>query len=159
MDILEVLVLEHEKEFATKLLLPFSVDSITDFKIPVYRMEISPELVILIYKINSDISIHPSILDHIFPHLKSIIILSDGDIFKHWKFSAEITEKLNQYLDKLPSVLAITEEENREKLPEYILNNGLFLGPKSRMLILDLGKSDRVKQVWKLAMGDLMSIL
>ena len=157
MQIIETLVLEQHEGLFDILSGFLALDFIDELDVPVFRLEIDPELVILIYKLNAEQQVRNELLDNIFPHLKSVIIASERDSFGEWNFTPAISERLNTLEGEAAVILALEQSKDlMEKSPDYIIENGFSLGKRSRLLFWNPENKDSIKKVWKIAWGDLL---
>ncbi len=156
MQVIEVLALEQFTGLFEKIAKILPLNRIHGYQIPVWRLEIDPDLVVLIYQFDLAHEVPLFLLDNIFPHIKSVVALSTKENFGEWKFPSGVDERLNDLSGKAAVVLAIADAEN--SLFEYIVNNGLYLGKKGRMVFWNPVDRESIKRVWKMVLSDLMIV-
>jgi hypothetical protein len=153
MTIIEIIMLEQSPGVYSKLIQHFSFDIINSYDIPVLRLEIDPELVVLIYRFNMEVQPRETLLDNIFPHIKSIIVLTGGEDLQNLVFPENLVERLSEYFNRIPTIIAVPESNGGIlKVPAYIEEHGLYLGPGNRMVFFNEESRESVQRVWKLTL-------
>ena len=156
MQIIETLVIEQAPEMFSGMgeILPLS--DLEQVEVPIYRFEVDSDLVILIYRLNSERQIKKEILDNILPHLKAVILLFDRSLFSTENYSLPFWDQLMEREREVPVILAVKAENADIALSEKIKSRGLYLGEKSRMMFWDPADRASLLRIWQEGWGNLL---
>jgi hypothetical protein len=157
MKIIEVLVLEQEKGLFLEISRKLCLVKIEDSPFQAFRLEIDPDLLIYFYLFNS-LAIMPSdFTEDILPHLKRILILAGDVSFRRWNFSEELSVLLEQYREKILTVVVLAVNDGKSKpRPAVIFESGLYLGKGSRLFNWERGNDNTIYQLWSMFWSDLL---
>lgn len=156
MQIIETLVVEQSPEMFSGIAEILTLSDLKQVEVPIYRFEVDPDLVILIYRLNSERRIKKEILDSILPHLKLVILLSDKKSFSAEELASFVPEQLMSRQGDVPFILALREKNGEILLPDKIKQHGLFLGEKSRMMFWNPDDPTSILRIWEEGWGDLL---
>ncbi len=157
MQILETLVVEQTDGLFGKLAEALPFIPITDLEIPVFRMEVNPDVVILVYKLNDGQQVSDVLMEHVLPHVKSAVFLANREAYSEWQSSPRVTELLPELEKRAAVVIALaTSPEWTEQMADYIAENGMYLAERSRLMFWNPEERESLLQVWKKCWGDLL---
>jgi hypothetical protein len=147
---METLVIEQKKGLFDKLSGCLELHELVDFNLPVYRLEIDPDIAIYFYLLNKEIKPQETILDNIFPHIKNIILLSRYDDFKNWQLPENLSKRLNEIEDGISFyVITLINEDLKHTFSKEILNQGFLISAAGRLLLWDSSDEKNAKHIWK----------
>ncbi|GAB4366496.1 MAG: hypothetical protein Kow0042_06440 [Calditrichia bacterium] len=157
MTIVETLAIQSKEGLFESLSSPLNLNPVEGLDFPVYRLEINPEMVILIYQITGEQEIPDALWENIHRHLKAVLFISERDTFGDWEPSPMILDKLLDLEERTAMLIALESDEDwTEQIPDYISQKGLFLGEKARLLFWQGEDRDSQLKVWEMVWGELL---
>jgi hypothetical protein len=155
MIILETLAIEQQPDLFDSLSQPLGLTLVNDQDFSVYRLEINPDIVILIYKLSAEEGVRTELLDNISMHLKTVLVVADPVDLGESKFPLVLTDWLLQLEKRVPiTVAAPFLEYDRYQRPKYLADDGLYLGEKSRLIFWRQDDRESILDVWKRVWGE-----
>jgi hypothetical protein len=151
MKIFEILIFEHEEGLFSKFAQGIPIKILDNYDFPVYRLEVDPSFVIILYifEINNEIPIY--FLENIIPSLKRIIWLSREQNFRELTPPANYRELIEKNEHIIPSAVILSVgEDNLLKMSEILLYQGCYLGDQSRLYLWNDGDQQNSRQIWQL---------
>jgi hypothetical protein len=150
MKLIEALFIEQNNDLFGILSEVLPVVPLSDSKLPAFRLEIDPELVLLLYRIDSENSLSPEILDNIFPHLERIVLLVSLEDVDRFNIPELVERKINEYPVSVPAMVAMAlNEKSVPSLKKQILEKGLYLGEKNRLFFWNPAQHGESLRIWK----------
>lgn len=157
MKIIETMVLSQNQRIFEDLGKNLSLSYVDTLELPVYRLELDPQLVILFYVITPELKVNKLLFDSIIPHITCVLLVSNRDSYDKLRFPENIAEDAEALLDSVVSVIAFEDGENwEEQLPDYINKEGLYLGEQGRLLFWNKEDVENTGRIWKVAFGKLL---
>lgn len=158
MHIVETLLLPESAKLLRDLLKDVPFRLITETPFPVYRLEIDPEMVILLHVLLPGANIPEAFIEDISHHIRSLIFLrDDSDRPESGDYLSEMEARFTELRPQPAFVLAKqVPTELLEKTADYLKKNGHYLGPKSRMTLWNPDNRESVLRVWRTAWGPLL---
>lgn len=154
MNIIETLVIEQEDGLFFKLSDEVPFTQIKEFEIPIYRLQVEHELVILIYRLTTGNNIPPEILDNVFPYIKSMLVLTTDESVDQWQFPEELMTGIkSENGDVLKFLISLSEVKDSTNLEKDIIQKGLEPETFTRLIHCNPNNRDMVKQTWKMVWG------
>ncbi len=150
MKIIESLFIEQNDDMFAGLSEVLPLAPLPDSKLPAFRLEIDPELVLIFYKIDTDTNLYPEILENIFPHLERIVLLTSAEDIDNFKIPAFVLQKMEEYSGSFTAVVVISlNDDSRRGLKEPYVDKGLFLGEGSHLFFWNPQQRDDSLRIWK----------
>jgi hypothetical protein len=150
MKIIEALFIEQNNDLFGILSEVLPVVPLTDSKLPAFRLEIDPELILLLYRIESENILSSEILDNIFPHLERIVLLVSPEDIARFNIPEPVEQKMKEYPVPVPTMVAVAlRGKSGLSLKKQILENGLYLGDKNRLFFWNPEQPAESVRIWK----------
>ena len=148
MTIIETLVIEQNQNLFAELAAPLPLQKIQEKGFAVYRWEVDPDTVILIYHLHETSEIKASILENILPFVKATLIVAESKTFETWEYPAYLQERVGE-IEATPSfVVALRAPENERERAEWEEKKNYFLGHNARLLFWNNEKESKIN-IWK----------
>jgi hypothetical protein len=149
MKILETAILSRDRQLIAELTAPLAAKRETISGIETLRLEIEPELAIMLYDLNVDKKLPGEVIDHLKGHLSALLIVADETIGAFSEDSVFFIDELAKDLADKPTVVAIRAEPARvHKLSLTTRNKGFYLSERGRILFWHPTLAESQKQVW-----------
>ena len=154
MNIIETLVIEQEDGLFFKLSDEVPFTHIKEYEIPIYRLQVDHELVIMIYRLTTGKKIPFEILDNLFPYIRRILVLASGESIDQWQFPEELMTRINNGNGEvLKFLILLSEIKDSHDFKKDILQKGLEPEKFTRLIYCNPTNRDMIKQTWKLIWG------
>jgi len=155
MKIIEVLLLAQNEVFLEEMMHPISSNKDTFMGYRVYRWEVNPDLIILIYAISLEKEISKKFLDHIKSHLYGFLLVVDESFKYNLGMGLPVLEQFGSKMKELPFMIAVKlEMEKLDLLKEPLRKKGFILEEMSKMRFWNITDLKSVVEVW----NDLFSL-
>ncbi len=157
MQIIETMVVAQSEEKFQVLSQPLPLKIVPDTPLTTYRLEIHPEIVLLIYLVSTLDDYRKKLLAHVAPHLKSVVFLPNRKPIHHWSEAVDVLSLLSRKGENVPMlVLAELHEEDFASVSRVIREKGLFLEENARLIFWNSGEKESILQVWQTVWGKMM---
>ena len=154
MQIIESLILEQDGGSLDTLLELLPVESVIGHELPIKRLEVNPDLIVMFYIIRPNREIKSEIIDRVFPHLKSVLVLSGGDEFSEANLPMGCLDRFKS-LNKNCLVITAAKVNNAHfnSLPIILKHNGFYLDSRSRLIPWCEENKESHQNVWQSLWG------
>ncbi len=148
MTIIETLVIEQGENLFKELAAPLPLREIQREGFSVFRWEVDPETVVLLYHLNPTSEIKTAVLENILPFLKAALIVAESEEFDHWEYPDFLQEKIEQIESVDSFVIALRAPEGEKEKAEWEEKKNYFLGHNARLLFWNHEKESKIN-IWK----------
>ncbi len=148
MTLIETLIIEQGEELFKELasLLPFKEIQREGFAI--YRWEVDPDTVILIYHLNQSSKIKAAVLENILPFIKAAMIIAESEAFDGWEYPDYLQDKIEKIEAAESFVIALRAPEGEQEKAEWEEKKNYYLGHNARLLFWNNEKESKIN-IWK----------
>lgn len=154
MKVIETLLIEQENGLFEILTEGIPFAHMNFFNVPVYRLQIEPDLVILLYKLDENTGISVEILNNIFPYLKRIILISSGESFHKWRLPKTLVEYIKNVNGDVPKFLILLSKSHVDaNIKNSFLKDDLLPARFTREIFCRPEDKNMIRQTWKMVWG------